>query len=371
MKNFNLPPYPYDLLNPHRELAQAHEGGAIDLSVGTPCDPPPSAVIAKLSSSNSEKGYPKSVGSDEYLDACRGWLTRRLNIKPDYTEAIAGCIGTKEFVASAPNDLRLKYPEKDTVLYPSISYPSYAMGAALAGCRAVPVPVDNQLRLDITQLDEDDIRRALLLWVNSPSNPTGVLENTQSLVDWGRNHDVPIFSDECYVEFTWKNPPSTILDQGVEGVIAVHSLSKRSNLAGLRSGFYAGDPDIVHWLSEVRKHAGKMIPGPVQAASALAWEDDAHVDEQRAIYESRLETLLDLFQQLGYIVNKPEGAFYLWAKSGESDCWSVLTNLAKEFGVIVTPGDFFGDISGQNVRIAAVQPDPIISLLQERIHARL
>ena len=114
-----------------------------------------------------------------------------------------------------------------------------------------------------------------------------------------------------------------------------------------------------------------MIPGPVQAASALAWEDDAHVDEQRAIYESRLVTLLDLFQQLGYIVNKPEGAFYLWAKSDKSDCWSILTNLAKEFGVIVTPGDFFGDISGQNVRIAAVQPDPIISLLQERIHARL
>ena len=178
----------------------------------------------------------------------------------------------------------------------------------------------------------------LLLWVNSPSNPTGVLENIQSLVDWGRNHDVPIFSDECYVEFTWEDPPSTILDHGVEGVIAVHSLSKRSNLAGLRSGFYAGDPDIVHWLSEVRKHAGKMIPGPVQAASALAWEDDIHVDKQRAIYESRLETLLDLFQQLGYIVNKPEGAFYLWAKSDKSDCWSIL---AKKFGVIVTPGDFW------------------------------
>ena len=153
MKNFNLPPYPYDLLNPHREHAQSHEGGAIDLSVGTPCDPPPSAVIAKLSSSNSEKGYPKSVGSDEYLDACRGWLTRRLNITR-YTEAIAGCIGTKEFVASVPNDLRLKY--QGTVLYPSISYPSYAMGAALAGCRAVPVPVDNQLRLDIAQVDEED-----------------------------------------------------------------------------------------------------------------------------------------------------------------------------------------------------------------------
>tara|TARA_X000000368_G_scaffold25825_3_gene19527 strand:+ start:1317 stop:2432 length:1116 start_codon:yes stop_codon:yes gene_type:complete len=371
MKNFKLPPYPYDLLNPHREIAEAHEGGVIDLSVGTPCDPPPSAVIAKLSASNSEKGYPKSIGSEEYLDSCRGWLERRLNVKPEYTEAIAGCIGTKEFVASVPNDLRLKYPEKDTVLYPSISYPSYAMGATLAGCRAVPVPVDNQLRLDLTKVDEEDISRALLLWVNSPSNPTGVLENVQSLVHWGRYHDVPIFSDECYVEFTWGKPPSTILDHGTEGVIAVHSLSKRSNLAGLRAGFYAGDPNIVHWLSEVRKHAGKMIPGPVQAGSVLAWGDDVHVDEQRVIYENRLETLLDLFQRLGYTVSKPEGAFYLWAKSDEFDCWTIVNDLAKEFGVLVTPGDFFGDRSRQNVRIAAVQPDPVISLLQERIHARL
>ena len=366
MKNFELPPYPYDLLNPYRDIAANHKGGLIDLSVGTPCDPPPNSVIKKLSMSQNERSYPKSVGSEEYLNACRQWLVRRLNVGSDDAKHIAGCIGTKEFVAAVPRDLRLKYPEKDTVLYPAVSYPSYAMGASLAGCRAVPVPVDDQSRLDLRKIKNEDVERALLLWVNSPNNPTGVLEDTQSLVHWGRSNNVPIFSDECYIEFTWNDNPSTVLHHGNQGVIAVHSLSKRSNLAGLRAGFYAGDPDLVDWLSEVRKHAGKMIPGPVQAASVIAWEDDLHVDQQRAIYKERLALLVDSFQKLGYQVDKPQGAFYLWAKCEGYSSWDMVSDLAERFGVIVTPGDFFGDSCTQNVRVAAVQPDQIIAELEER-----
>ena len=245
------------------------------------------------------------------------------------------------------------------------------MGAELAGCRAVPVPVDKNLRLDLSKVDQEDVERALLLWINSPCNPTGVLEDIQSLVRWGRNNDVPIFSDECYVEFIWKQEPSTILHHGSEGVVAVHSLSKRSNLAGIRSGFYAGDPNIVHWLSEVRKHSGKMIPGPVQAASALAWSEDTHVDQQRDVYKSRLTVLSNLFQKLGYSVNTPEGAFYLWAEKNGLNCWDIVSELADEFGVLVTPGDFFGSNCSKKIRIAAVQPEPVITLLKDRIHTHL
>ena len=371
MKQFKLPPYPYDLLKPHSEIAGRHEGGLVDLSVGTPCDSPPQNVVEMLSNSKTERSYPKSTGSEEYLNACRAWLTRRLNVQPEFTKSISGCIGTKEFVASVPNDLRLKSPEKDTVLYPAISYPSYAMGAELAGCRAVPVPVDSKLRLDFSKVDQEDVERALLLWINSPCNPTGVLEDIQSLVQWGRSNDVPIFSDECYVEFIWEQEPSTILHHGREGVVAVHSLSKRSNLAGIRAGFYAGDPDIVHWLSEVRKHSGKMIPGPVQAASVLAWNDDTHVDRQREVYRSRLTELTDLFEMLGYSVNIPEGAFYLWAEKDGLNCWDIISELAAEFGVLVTPGDFFGPNCSKNIRIAAVQPEPVITLLKDRIHTHL
>ena len=191
------------MLKPHSEIGERHPGGLIDLSVGTPCDSPPQAVVNMLSNSKTERSYPKSTGSEEYLNACKAWLTRRLDVKSEYAKNISGCIGTKEFVASVPNDLRLKSPEKDTVLYPAISYPSYAMGAELAGCRAVPVPVNDDYKLDLSKVDQEDVKRALLLWINSPCNPTGVLEDIKSVVEWGRNNDVPIFSDECYVEFIW------------------------------------------------------------------------------------------------------------------------------------------------------------------------
>ena len=155
------------------------------------------------------------------------------------------------------------------------------MGATLAGCRAVGVPVDDRWRLDVSAIDEADAARALCLWVNSPGNPAGNLDDLGAVADWGRAHDVPVFSDECYAEFTWDGPPRTILAGGSEGVVAVHSLSKRSNAAGLRAGFYAGDADVVHYLSEVRKHVGMLVPGPVQAAAVAALDDDAHVAEPR------------------------------------------------------------------------------------------
>ena len=187
----------------------------------------------------------------------------------------------------------------------------------------------------------------------------------------GKKQRCPHLSDECYIEFIWEQGSSTILHHGNEGVVAVHSLSKRSNLAGIRAGFYAGDPNLVYWLSEIRKHSGKMIPGPVQAASALAWSDDSHVDQQRDVYKSRLMMLTNLFQKLGYSVNTPEGAFYLWAGKDGLNCWDIVTELADEFGVLVTPGDFFGSNCSNNIRIAAVQPESVITLLKDRIHTHL
>ena len=176
---------------------------------------------------------------------------------------MAACIGTKELVAGVPQWLRLRTPERDTVLYPAVSYPTYAMGATLAGCRAVEYRTFD----DITEADAD---RALCLWVNSPANPSGELVDLDAAAAWGRARGVPVFSDECYVEFTWKGRGRTILEHGTEGVIAVHSLSKRSNLAGVRVGFYAGDAALVQYLREVRKHAGFMVAGPIQAAAAVA-----------------------------------------------------------------------------------------------------
>ncbi len=238
---FSPPPYPYDRLDELEAVADELPGGCVDLSIGTPCDPPPGAVVAALSASGTERGYPASIGCVAFREAAAGWLQRRLGVDVD-PAAIAACIGTKEFVASTPQYLRLRTPERDTVLYPAVSYPTYEMGAVLAGCRAVPYR-------SLDDIDDRDAERALCLWVNSPGNPTGALADLGAAAQWGRERRVPVLSDECYVEFTWSGPPRTILECGPDGVLAVHSLSKRSNLAGVRAGFFAGDGELVNYFA--------------------------------------------------------------------------------------------------------------------------
>ena len=362
---FVPPPYPYDRLDRLVPLAQALEGGVVDLSIGTPCDPPIDSVIAALSTSNAERGYPPSIGTDTLRQAIRSWLDRRFDLDVPVGQ-LAACIGSKEFVATTPQYLRLRTPSRDTVLYPAVAYPTYEMGATLAGCRGVPVPSRADGSLDLAAIDPADAARALMLWVNSPSNPTGALTDLGLAAAWGRSNNVPVFSDECYVEFTWDGPARTILHHGFDGVIAVHSLSKRSNLAGLRVGFYAGDAEIVDYLKEVRKHVGMLVPGPAQAAAAVALDDDAHVAVQRDRYRTRLERLGKVFAAWsGVDVPFPAGGFYLWFDAG--DGWEFAERLARHGGALVSPGDFYGAGGAQNVRAAVVQPDDRIELVARRL----
>lgn len=356
---FVPPPYPYDRLAGLVATAEALEGGAVDLSIGTPCDPPPADVVDALARSGAERGYPPSVGSPAYREAAAGWMRRRLGVEVGPAD-VAACVGTKELVASTPQYLRLRTPDRDTVLHPAIAYPTYAMGATLAGCRAVAYD-------DLADIDPADADRALCVWVNTPANPHGGLTDLAAAAGWGRDHGVPVLSDECYVEFTWDGPPRTILEHGADGVLAVHSLSKRSNLAGARAGCYAGDADLVRFLAEVRKHAGCMVPGPVQAAAVVAWSDDAHVDAQRAVYRRRLERLRTLLAAVGVEAPMPDGGFYLWAPAPDGDAWGLAATLAERAGVIVTPGETFGRAGAGFVRVAAVQPDDRIELAATRL----
>ena len=365
---FVPPPYPYDRLAPVIEAARALEGGAVDCSVGTPCDAPPKVVTDALASSGTERSYPLSIGSAAYRAAASGWMRRRLGVEVP-SERIAACIGTKEFVAGLPHLLKLRRPDRDTVLYPAVSYPSYEMGATLAGCRAVPVPVDAEWRIDLSRVDPSDAERALCLWVNTPGNPAGGIDDLEAAAEWGRHRGIPVFSDECYVEFTWAGPRQTILSSGLDGVVAVHSLSKRSNLAGARAGFYAGDADLVEYLSEVRKHQGMMVPGPVQAAAIAAWNDDAHVDEQAEIYRQRLQRLIGLFARLGITATMPAGAFYLWVPAPDGDAWGLAQRLGEQVGLVTSPGDFYGSQAAGFIRVAAVQPDSALDLIDARIDA--
>jgi succinyldiaminopimelate transaminase len=367
-----LPPYPYDRVAELGRLAEALPGGMVDCSVGTPCDPPLPAVVDALSGSGSERGYPASVGSLGLRQAAAAWLSRRFGLEGVSPSSVAACVGTKELVASVPGMLRLRQPSRDTVLYPAVSYPTYAMGALLAGCRAVPVPPapGKAGGLDLSAIAESDAERALVLWSNSPSNPTGGLGDLGAEAAWGRAHDVPVFSDECYAEFTWAGPPRSVLEHGFEGVMAVHSLSKRSNLAGVRVGFFAGDPELVEFLALVRRHAGLMVPGPAQAAAAVALADDAHVEVQRGRYQERLTFLADVLTRWGCPTELPEGAFYLWVpvpRGRWSDGWSMAEELARTAGLLVSPGDLYGEDGAGFVRIAMVQPMLRLELVAERL----
>ena len=371
---FKLPPYPYDRLAGLAKLAEAHEGGMVDCSIGTPCDPPLPAVVEALASSDSERGYPTSAGSPQLREAAARWLTRRFGLDDVPPASVAACVGTKELVASVPHVLRLRTPERDTVLYPAVSYPTYAMGAELAGCRAVavPAPVGQLGGLDLAAIDPDDARRALVLWSNSPSNPTGGLGDLGAEAAWGRTHGVPVFSDECYAEFTWDGPPRSVLEHGADGVIAVHSLSKRSNLAGVRVGFYAGDPELVDFMRAVRQHAGLMVPGPAQAAGVAALSDDDHVEVQRSRYRERMAYLSGVLGAYGVPVELPQGGFYLWVRVPPErwrDAWAMAEALANDGGLLVSPGDLYGEAGAGHARVAVVQPMDRLELVGERLAA--
>ena len=366
---FVPPIYPYDQLDAAKAKAAALPGGLVDLSIGTPTDPPPAPVMEALAGADQAgmvRGYPPSAGTVALRSAIVAWTSRRLgvDVPPD---AVAACVGTKEFVATLPQWLRLRTPGRDTVLYPAISYPTYEMGAILAGCRAVPVPVDGAFRLQLAKVAEADAERALALWVNSPGNPAGQRDDLAAAAAWGRSRGIPVFSDECYLEFTWDGPPETILSSGLDGVVAVHSLSKRSNLAGLRLGWYAGDPALVRYLSEVRKHGGMMPPGPVQLAGAVALADQSHVDGQRHRYWARLVRMQEILQARGIDAPLPQGGFYLWAPAPDGDAWGLAETLAVEGGALVSPGDIYGPPGAGYVRIALVRPLDRLELVARRL----
>jgi succinyldiaminopimelate transaminase len=376
---FVPPPYPHDRLRELRAVAEAVPGGIVDCSVGTPVDPIPEVARRALGdAAAATTGYPATIGTPAYREAAAGWIGRRFDVavSPD---AVVACIGTKELVASLPRMLALRDPGRDTVLYPAISYPTYEMGARLAGLRAVPVPLDASWHLDLSRISEADAARALVIWVNEPANPTGASgspDHFRAVVDWAREWGAIVASDECYAEFTYDESgspaaPATVLSAGHDRVLAVHSLSKRSNMAGLRAGFLAGDAALVSYLGEVRKHAGLMTPAPVQAAATAALGDDVHVDEQRARYARRRKQAQEALRAWDLVHDGGPSTFYLWLRAidGGADGWSITRRLA-EHGLLVAPGDMYGPDGSAHARLALTQTDDRLVLAFERLSAK-
>nr|WP_202420116.1 succinyldiaminopimelate transaminase [Actinomadura rayongensis] len=348
-----MPDFPWDRLLPYRERAAAHPSGVVDLSVGTPVDPTPEPVRAALAAAADAPGYPQTYGTPRLREAVAAWLRGTHGVSGADPDAVLPVIGTKELVAWLPTILG--FGADDTVVFPELAYPTYDVGARLAG--ATPLATDGLLSLGPT--------RPALVWVNSPSNPTGKVlpaSHLRKVVSWARERGTIVVSDECYLDFGWdpERPPVSILHPDVcggthEGLLAVNSLSKRSNLAGYRAGFVTGDPALVKRLLEVRKHAGMIVPAPVQAAMVAAFSDETHVAEQRERYARRRALLRGAFERHGFRVDHSEASLYLWATRGES-CWDTVAHLA-DLGIVVGPGDFYGPAGAEHVRIAFTATD--------------
>ena len=357
-----LPVFPWDSLAEHGRLARRHPDGLVDLSVGTPVDPTPEVVQQALRAAADAPGYPATYGTPSLREAVADWLRRSHGVPDLDPDGVLPTVGSKEFVAWLPTLLGLG--PGDHVAVPELAYPTYDVGARLAGAEPV-------VTRDPTTLDPARVR---LVWLNSPSNPTGaVLDGPQlrRVVQWARRHRIVVASDECYLELPWDAQPVTVLHPSVsggsaDGLLAVHSMSKRSNLAGYRAAFVAGDVALVEELLAVRKHAGMMVPAPVQAALIAALGDDAHVAEQRARYGARRARLRPALQAAGWRVTHSEAGLYLWASHPDYDGWGSVAVLAR-LGILVAPGVFYGEAGRDHVRVALTATDDRIGAAVERL----
>lgn len=361
----DLPDFPWDSLAAHAATARAHEGGLVDLSVGSPVDPTPDVIREALREATDAHAYPQVAGTPALRAAIAEWYARRRGVPGLDDRHVLPTIGSKELIAGLA--LWLGLGPGDTVVHPRNAYPTYALGAALVGA-------------DVLASDDpaEWPESTRLVWLNSPGNPDGAVLDVPALraaVERARELGAVLAGDECYAELGWegewaRRPTPSVLDPAVvgdtlDGVVSVYSLSKQSNLAGYRAGFVAGCPRVVAELLAVRKHAGLMPPAPVQEAMRVALADDAHVAEQKARYAARRAVLRPALEAAGFTIDRSEAGLYLWATRGEPADATVAW--FAERGVLVAPGSFYGDDGGRHVRVALTTTDERIAAAAERL----
>ena len=344
-----LPQFPWDSLTRAKATAAAHEEGMVNLSVGTPVDEVAPIIRKGLTEGAAAPGYPQTVGTPELRAAIVAAMARRYGVTGLESAVNGGnvlpVIGTKEAIGWLP--FLLGVGAGHTVVIPELAYPTYEVGVRIAGAEL--------LRADsLTQIGPAS---PTLMFINSPGNPNGKVlgvEHLRKVVEWARAREVIVASDECYLGLGWTEQPVSILDPRVcdgdfTNLLAIHSLSKTSNMASYRTGWFAGDADLIAELVSVRRHMGLMMPGPIQHATIAALNDDSHEAEQKQRYSDRREILHDALVAAGFRIDDSEGGLYLWATRGE-DCWQTVDWLAER-GILVAPGSFYGPKGAQHVRV--------------------
>ncbi|WP_020668081.1 succinyldiaminopimelate transaminase [Amycolatopsis nigrescens] len=361
MSRVRLPDFPWDALAEYGSKAKAHPDGIVDLSIGTPVDPVPAGIRDALASVSDLPGYPATHGTPALRSAAIDALRRRHGIDGIDPAAVLPTIGSKELVAWLPR--LLGFGPGDTVVIPELAYPTYEVGVLMAGAQV--------LRADgLTALGP---QRPAMIWLNSPSNPTGRMlgvEHLRKVVEWARERDVIVASDECYLALGWEGEPLSLLHPSVHGgrldnLLAVHSLSKSANLASYRAGFVTGDPELVAGLLAARKHAGMIVPRPVQEAMVAALTDDEALAAQRERYARRRTVLRKALLDSGFRIDHSEAGLYLWATRDE-DAWATVDWLAG-LGILAAPGTFYGPSGKQHVRIALTATDERVQAAADRL----
>ena len=350
-----LPDFPWDALAPYGDIARLHPDGIIDLSQGTPVDPTPEFIQRVFREASNSPSYPVTAGTPELRAAIRDWAIHRLGASGDFD--VLPLIGSKELVAWLPTIL-----ESQKVLIPKIAYPTYHVGALIAKAQSIEVEIDANLW-----------PKADLAWLNSPSNPTGrnhSVEEIKACIQWARTNNSILVSDECYVEFDHTGTSYSVLSQSDgnnKNILAVHSLSKRSSMAGYRAAFMIGDPVLIARIRELRKHGGMMVPLPVQKAMTVALSDNEHVAEQRSRYNARRDVIRPALEAAGFRIEFSNSGLYVWCTRDE-DAWQSVEWLAHR-GVLATPGSFYGLAGARYVRIAMTATDDQINSAATRIRA--
>lgn len=375
----DLPEYPWQLLAPYKATARAHSTGMVDLSIGAPVDPTPHVVQSALEHATNSPGYPGSSGTDELREAIADWYERRRKVAGLTKANIAATVGSKEFIAWLP--LLMGLGPGDIIVYPKIAYPTYDIGAKIVG--ATSVTVDS-----LTELDEATRANVKLVWVNSPANPTGIVQDAKALrkiVKDARAIGAVVASDECYAELGWgiweETRVPSILHKKVcggdtTGLLSVYSLSKQSNMAGYRAAFVAGDEQLIADLINLRSHTGMVVPGPIQDAMIAALADEDHVQQQKARYRRRREQLITAIRDAGLSIEHSQAGLYLWVRDPKvteptaDDSWRLVERFAKA-GILVGPGVFYSEAGNGYVRISITATDHDVNRAVTRLNAGL
>lgn len=350
---------------PYAKRAAEHPDGIVDLSIGSPVDPTPAVIREALAHATDAHAYPTTIGTFGLREAIVAWFARRRGVTGLTIDNVLPTIGSKEFVAWAAFMLQLG--EGDVVVHPRAAYPTYEIGAAIAGATALASDDPSEWPANTR-----------LVWLNSPGNPDGRVLDKDALRERlaaARALGAIVIADECYAELGWDGQWATtaipsLLDPEVTGgditnVLVAYSLSKQSNLAGYRAAFVAGDAALLAKLLVIRKHAGMMLPAPVQAAMTAALHDDAHVMAQKETYRARRTALIPALEHAGFTVDGSEAGLYLWLTEGK-DAWESIGRLA-DLGILGGPGYFYGEHFPNHVRVSLTASDERIAAAVERL----